>query len=136
MEKYREMLGQVLRLAVIVAVCVAVMLGIYALMGLFSRKVLIGGLLGGGIAIAHFVFLSITVSRAIDRASEKNNVSGLQLAIQASAGIRLLILAVVLILLFKAQICDPVATLIPLLVAQVALKFIDLFQPGKGDDTT
>ena len=47
MGKYRDVLGQVLRLALIVAVCVAVMFGVYALLGRFDRKVLLGGLIGG-----------------------------------------------------------------------------------------
>ena len=59
---------------------------------------------------------------------------GCQLSIQASTGIRLLFIAVVLILLFRGGICDPVAAMIPLLFAQFALKFIDLLRAGKGDD--
>ena len=115
MGKYRDVLGQVLRLALIVAVCVAVMFGVYALLGRFDRKVLLGGLSGGGIAVGHFLFLSITIARALDRAAEDSDPARLQLSIQASTGIRLLFIAVVLILLFRADICDPVAALIPLL---------------------
>ena len=54
MGKYRDVLGQVLRLALIVAVCVAVMFGVYALLGRFDRKVLLSCLIGGGIAVGHF----------------------------------------------------------------------------------
>lgn len=134
MGKYRDVLGQVLRLALIVAVCVAVMFGVYALLGRFDRKVLLGGLIGGGIAVGHFLFLSITIARALDRAAEDSDPARLQLSIQASTGIRLLFIAVVLILLFRGGICDPVAAMIPLLFAQFALKFIDLLRAGKGDD--
>lgn len=134
MGKYRDVLGQVLRLAAIVAVCVAAMFGVYAVLGRFDQKVFVGGLIGGGIAVAHFLFLSITIARALDRAKEEENAARLQLSIQASTGIRLLAIAVVLILLFRAEICDPVAALIPLLIAQFALKFIDLFRSGKGED--
>ncbi|HJD20503.1 MAG TPA: ATP synthase subunit I [Candidatus Gemmiger faecigallinarum] len=134
MRKYRDVLGQVLRLAAIVAVCVAVMFGVYAALGRFTEKVLIGGLVGGAIAVAHFLVLSITIARALDRAAEDSDPARLQLSIQASTGIRLLFIAVVLILLFRGGICDPVAALIPLLFAQFALKCIDLFRAGKGDD--
>ena len=84
--------------------------------------------------MGHFLFLSITIARALDRAAEDSDPARLQLSIQASTGIRLLFIAVVLILLFRADICDPVAALIPLLFAQFALKCIDLFRAGKGDD--
>lgn len=134
MGKYRDVLGQVLRLAAIVAVCVAAMFGVYAVLGRFDQKVFAGGLIGGGIAVAHFLFLSVTIAHALDRAKEEENAARLQLSIQASTGIRLLVIAVVLILLFRAEICDPVAALIPLLIAQFALKFIDLFRGGKGED--
>ena len=46
---------------------------------------------------------------------------------------RLLVMAVILIVLFKAGICDPVAALVPLLCAQLALKFIGFFQGGKEE---
>ncbi|WP_294499679.1 ATP synthase subunit I [uncultured Gemmiger sp.] len=134
MRKYRDVLAQVLHLAVIVAICVAAMFGVYAVLGRFDGKVLLGGLIGGGIAIAHFLFLSITIARALDRAREEKNAARVQLSLQASTGIRLLFIAVVLVLLFRADICDPVAALIPLLIAQFALKFIDLLRSGKGED--
>lgn len=134
MGKYRDVLGQILRLTVIMAVCVAVMFGVYAALGRFGEKVLIGGLVGGVLAVGHFAVLSLTIARAIARATGEKETARVQLAVQTSAGIRLLVIAVILILLFRAGICDPLAALIPLLIAQFAIKLIDLFRAGKGAD--
>ena len=49
--------------------------------------------------------------------------------------IRLLVLAVIYIVLFRAKVCDPVAALLPLLLAQVALKLVEFFRKDdKGGD--
>lgn len=132
MKKYRGVLTQAAHLAAIVAVCTAVMFAVYALLGRLDGKVLLGGLIGWAVAMGHFMALSLAVSRALDRAVDAQAATRLRLSIQASAGMRLLVLAVLLIVLFRTQVCDPVAALVPLLCAQVALKFIDVFSPGKG----
>lgn len=134
MGKYRDVLSQILRLTIIMAICVAAMFGVYALLGRFGEKVLIGGLVGGVLAVGHFAVLSFTIARTVARAAREEGGARLQLAVQTSAGIRLLVIAVILILLFRAGICDPVAALIPLVIAQFAIKLIDLFRIGKGAD--
>lgn len=132
MEKYRDVLGQVIRLAAIVAVCTAVMFGVYGALGRLDGRVWAGGAVGWTMAVAHFLILSFTIARALDRAEEENSTAQIRLTVQASTGIRLLMMAVVLIVLFRAGLCDPVAALIPLLAAQFALKCMDLFRAGKG----
>ena len=64
----KEAIAQVGRIAVGEAICVGLMLAIYCLLGRFTVKVLIGGLLGGSLAVLNFLFLSIAVTRAADRA--------------------------------------------------------------------
>lgn len=137
MQKHREILHQVGRLAAALAVCVAVMLVIYALLGAFTSSVLLGAIIGMVLAIGNFVSLSITVSNAVDRAARDNDPQRAQLSIQASGVIRLLVLAVIYILLFRAKVCDPVAALLPLLMAQAVLKLVEFFRKDdKGGDAT
>ena len=50
--------------------------------------------------MGHFMALSLAVSRALDRAVDAQAATRLRLSIQASAGMRLLVLAVLLIVLF------------------------------------
>ena len=102
MQKHREILHQAGRLTAALAVCVAVMLVIYALLGAFTSSVLLGAIIGMVLAIGNFVSLSITVSNAVDRAARDNDPQRAQLSIQASGVIRLLVLAVIYILLFRA----------------------------------
>ena len=137
MQKHREILHQVGRLTAALAVCVAVMLVIYALLGAFTSSVLLGAIIGMVLAIGNFVSLSITVSNVVDRAARDNDPQRAQLSIQASGAIRLLVLAVIYILLFRAKVCDPVAALLPLLMAQAVLKLVEFFRKDdKGGDAT
>lgn len=137
MQKHREILRQVCRLMVALAVCVAIMLGVYALLGAFTSSVLVGAILGFVLAVGNFVSLSITVSNAMDRAARDKDPQRAQLSIQASGVIRLLVLAAIYILLFRAKVCDPVAALLPLLMAQAVLKLVEFFRKDdEGGDAT
>ena len=137
MQKHREILRQVCRLMVALAVCVAIMLGVYALLGAFTPSVVVGAILGFVLAVGNFVSLSITVSNAMDRAARDKDPQRAQLSIQASGVIRLLVLAAIYILLFRAKVCDPVAALLPLLMAQAVLKLVEFFRKDdEGGDAT
>lgn len=128
MHQHKDILHQVGRLSVALVLCVGMMLGVYALLGAFTYSVLVGALIGLLMALGNFISLSITVSNALDRAARDNNPQGAQLSIQASSVIRLLVLAGIYILLFRSQVCDPVAALLPLLMAQVVLKLVEFFR--------
>lgn len=136
MQKHKDVLHQTGRLALALVVCVGAMLGVYALLGKFTTSVFLGAVIGSVLAIGNFLSLSITVSNALDRAARDQDPQRAQLSIQASSVVRLLVLAAIYILLFRAEVCDPVAALIPLLLAQAALKFVEFFRKDdKGGDT-
>ena len=115
MQKHRDVLQQASRLAVAVALCIAAMLAVYALTGHFTNAVLLGALIGFVMAMGNFLSLSITVSNAMK--------------IQTSSVVRPVILVIIYILLFRAELCDPLAAILPLLFAQVCIKLIDFFRP-------
>lgn len=131
MQKHRDILHQVTRLTIAMIICVGIMLGIYALLGIFTRQVLVGAVVGLLLSIGNFVSLSITVSNALDRAARDNDPQRAQLSIQTSSVIRLLVLAAIYILLFRAKLCDPIAALLPLLLAQGVLKLVEFFRNDK-----
>ena len=131
MQKHRDILHQVTRLTIAMIICVGIMLGIYALLGIFTRSVLVGAVVGLLLSIGNFVSLSITVSNALNRAARDNDPQRAQLSIQTSSVIRLLVLAAIYILLFRAKLCDPIAALLPLLLAQGVLKLVEFFRNDK-----
>lgn len=131
MQKHRDILHQVTRLTIAMIICVGIMLGIYALLGIFTRSVLVGAVVGLLLSIGNFVSLSITVSNALDRAARDNDPQRAQLSIQTSSVIRLMVLAAIYILLFRAKLCDPIAALLPLLLAQGVLKLVEFFRNDK-----
>ena len=136
MQKNRDVLRQVGGLAVALLVCIAVMLAVYALLGRLDRLVLLGAVFGWILAVGNFLSLSITVSNALDRAANGDSPQKVQLEIQTSSVVRPLVLALIYIVLFRAKVCDPVAALLPLLFAQVAIKVLEFFRNDKkGGDT-
>ena len=134
MQKHRDIFEQTGRLAVVVALCIAAMLAVYALAGRFDNAVLIGALVGFVLAMGNFLSLSITVSNALDRAANGGSPQKAQLEIQTSSVVRPVVLVIIYILLFRAKLCDPVAAILPLLFAQVCIKLIEFFrkEPTKG----
>ena len=129
MQKNRDVLRQVGGLAVALLVCIAVMLAVYALLGRLNRLVLLGAVFGWILAVGNFLSLSITVSNALDRAANGGSPQKAQLEIQTSSVVRPVILVIIYILLFRAELCDPVAAILPLLFAQFCIKLIDFFRP-------
>ena len=127
MQKHRDVLQQASRLAVAVALCIAAMLAVYALTGHFTNAVLLGALIG--FVMANFLSLSITVSNAMNRAANGGSPQKAQLEIQTSSVVRPVILVIIYILLFRAELCDPLAAILPLLFAQFCIKLIDFFRP-------
>ena len=97
---------------------------------------LLGAVFGWILAVGNFLSLSITVSNALDRAANGGSPQKAQLEIQTSSVVRPLVLALIYIVLFRAKVCDPVAALLPLLFAQVAIKVLEFFRNDKkGGDT-
>lgn len=135
MQKYRQIAQQMLRLSLATVTCVAAMLGVYALLGACNRQVVLGAVAGLALALGNFFFLSVTVSNALDCAARDGEPRRAQLSIQLSGTVRLVVLALIYVALFRAGLCDPVAALLPLIFAQIAIKFVEFFRKDdKGGD--
>ena len=106
----------------------AAMVVVYIIIGKFTDKVIIGAVLGAIIASLNFLALTITVSKAADRAEGTGEAAKAKMSVQASSVIRMLVLAGIYILLLKAEICDPIAALLPLIFIQLGITLMEFFR--------
>lgn len=110
-----------------VMVCVALMCGVYALLGKFGMNVVLGGLVGGVLATANFFFMAVGAELAADKA-EQDNVKGGKALIQTSYIIRLAVLFVILFACAKSGFFDTVALVLPLVFVRPVLSIGEFFR--------
>ena len=109
------------------AICVTVMIGVFALLGYFDRSVLIGGIAGGILSTLNFLFMAIGASLAADKAQEQN-VKGGQALIQASYMVRLVVLFIILFALVKSGLCNVITAVLPLAFTRPILTIAEFFR--------
>lgn len=109
------------------AICVGVMLGVYALLSKFSLKVLLGGLTGGILATANFFFMAVAASLAADKA-EAGEVQKGKALMQSSYTVRLIVLAVLLFACVKSGYFELFPLLLPLVFTRPILSFGEFFR--------
>ena len=109
------------------AICVALMCGVYALLGKFDLSVVLGGLVGFLVATGNFFFLAVIATLAADRA-ENQDVEGGQKLMRSSYPIRLLAMALVLILCAKSGVFDVIALVLPLAFVRSILTIAEFFR--------
>lgn len=114
------------------AVGVAAMVGIFALLGYFDKTVLLGGIVGGVVAVGNFFAMAIGVSLAADKA-EKQNVKGGQATVKGSYLLRMLVMAVVLFAFAKSGLCNVIALVVPLVFVRFTLTVAEFFKGKPGD---
>ena len=131
MEDRKFILKETATVAVGVGICVAVMIGIFALLGYFDWKVLVGGIIGGVLAVANFFFMAISASLAADKA-EKQDVKGGQALVRNSYMLRIIVLFVILFACAKGGIANPIALVLPLVFVRPVLTLAEFFKK-KGE---
>ena len=118
---------QFIRISLGVAVLTAIELAVYALLGRFNVNVLLGALFGMVVSCANFLALTVTVSRAADRA-EGGDPGKAKAAVQGSSVLRMLILAAVYIVVLKTTTLDPLAAILPLVFVQISIYLTEFFR--------
>lgn len=111
--------------------CVAVMIGVFALLGRYDRRVLLGGIFGGIIAIGNFFAMAVCADLAADKA-EQGNVQGGQALLRASYIGRLVVAAILLFALVKSGLCHVFAAVLPLIFNRPILTLSEFFRKGRG----
>ena len=127
MDSRKYVLKETLYIAAGEAVCVAAMIGIFALLGQYSREVLLGGIVGGLVAVANFFFMAVGVTLAADKA-ENQEVNAGKALVSSSYAIRLVLMAVVLFAAAKGGYCNVFALVIPLVFVRPVLTLGEFFR--------
>lgn len=112
--------------------CVAVMAGVFALLGYFDYTVVLGGLMGAVIATLNFLFMAIGISLAADKAQEQD-VKGGKSLVTGSYMLRIVLMFVVLFACAKSGHFHVVALVLPLIFVRPILTIAEFFQK-KGSD--
>lgn len=127
MDSRKYVFKETLYVAIGEAVCVAAMIGIFALLGKYSREVLLGGIVGGIVAVANFFFMAVGVTLAADKAENQDVKAGKAL-VSSSYTLRLVLMAVVLFAAAKSGYCNVFALVIPLVFVRPVLTLGEFFR--------
>lgn len=109
------------------AVGVAVMIGIYALLGKLDTGVVLGGLVGGLVAVLNFFGMAVVATLAADRA-EQQDVEGGQKLLKGSYPLRLICMFLVLIVCAKSGWFDVLALVLPLAFVRPTITLAEFFR--------
>ena len=112
-------------------ICVAAMIGVFALLGKFEMNVLYGGVAGGVIALANFFFMSYFANKAADKAQEQD-VAGGQKLVQLSYTFRMAAMALILVLLAKSGWVNLIALVLPLVFTRPILTIWEYIKKKGG----
>lgn len=112
-------------------ICVSCMLGIYALLGYFSNRVLLGGIIGGGVTVLNYFFMAIGASLAADKA-QTQDVKGGKAILQLSMLLRYAVVFVLLFAFAKSGLCQPISLVLPLIFVR-PIMLVDSFFRRKGE---
>ena len=113
------------------AVCLGVMLAVFALLGYFDRTVLLGGIVGTVMAIANFFFMAVSTSLAADKAV-RQDVKGGTALVKGSYVIRLAVIFLILFASVKSGLCNAIASVLPMVFVRPIITVAEFFRKS-GD---
>lgn len=131
MSSQKYILRQTALIAVGELILIAAMAGIYALLGAFSYKVILGGVIGSLLGIGNFFFMAITSDAAADKATQQDVKTG-KTAMKISYQMRLLVIGVLLFLFAKSGHCELLALVCPLFFVFPIIMVTEFFRKS-GD---
>ena len=131
MDSHKFVLVETGIIAVGEVLCIAAMMAIYLLIGYYDASVLLGGIIGGVLAVGNFLFMAIGASLAADKALAQN-VKGGKAVIRNSMLLRYLVIFVILAACAKSGLCDAIALVIPLIFVRPIMMISEFFRK-KGD---
>lgn len=125
MDSRKQILRQTGEIAAGVALCTGIMLIVYYAIGKYSPQVLYGALAGFCLGVGNFLAMAIVASRAADKAQSQDVNAG-KVLMQSSYFIRLVFMFVIMVVLTKVQLCDPLAMVIPLVFVRPVITATEL----------
>ena len=114
-------------IAIGVCIGVAAMWGMYALLGYFDRTVLIGGIVGAILAVLNFFAMALSANMAADRALNQD-VKGGKKMMQSFMMTRMLAIFVVLVVLAKSGLCNPLSMVVPFVMVRPTITVAEFFR--------
>ena len=112
-------------------ICCGIMFGVYALLGRLNGRVLLGAAVGAALGVLNFYLLAMSASRAADKAV-RQDVSGGAALMRFSYIGRLAVIFIVLVVLAKSGLADPLASVLPLVFSHLILTVPELFKRMGG----
>lgn len=125
MDSRKQILRQTGEIALGVALCTGAMLIVYYAIGQFTTRVLYGAIAGFCLGVGNFLVMAMLASRAADKA-QAQDVSAGKVLMQGSYLGRMVLLFVILVVLVKIQLCDPLAMVIPLVFVRPVITVTEL----------
>ena len=110
---------------------VALKLAVFALLGRLDRAAVLGGIVGGVLAVGNFLMMAINVSLAADKAAQQNVKAG-KAMVSTSYVTRMVVLFVILFACVKSGLCNVIACVVPLLFVRVTITVAE-FMRKSGD---
>lgn len=131
METKKILLQQTAVIALGQLLCVAVMTGIFAVLGKLDSRVVLGGLVGAAVSTANFFIMALFANRAGDKAQQQD-VAGGQKLIQLSYIGRLIGIFAVLALCAKSGHFHVLTLVLPLAFNRPILTLAEFFRKKGG----
>lgn len=127
MDSRKTVIQETLTVLLGVAVCAAIMCGVFALLRKFDMSVLLGAAVGTVVATLHFFSMALVATVAADRAQQQDVEGGKKL-IKSAYPIRILILAAVLFACGKSGFFNVIALVLPLLFVRPTITAAEFFK--------
>lgn len=114
-----------------VCLCSAIMVGVFALMGMFDISVVLGAVMGTVLTVANFFVMAICASLAADKAAAQD-VKGGQALISASQMGRYIVLGLLLFACGRSGLFNLFALVLPMVFVQPTITIAEFFRkPGE-----
>lgn len=126
-ESRKIVLRETAIIALGVAVCCGIMVGIFALLGQFDLSVLWGALVGFVLTVSNFFIMAVGTSLAADKAQVQDVSAGKNL-IRGSMGLRYVVLFVLMFAFARSGICNVFALALPLAFVRPVLMLSEFFR--------
>lgn len=127
MNDNKDMIWEVTLVAVGEAICVGIMLGVFALVRHFDIRVLLGGLLGWLLAAGNYFLMAVGVTAASKKAAQQD-VFGAQRTLQLSMAGRYVLLIALLVVAAISDYFNLIALLLPLLFVRPIITIGEFFR--------
>ena len=127
MKAHKFILRETAFLALGEVVCIAAMIGVFALLGYLDYTVILGGVVGGILAVGNFFFMALSSNAAADKATDQNVKDG-KAVVKSSYFGRLLVIGLLLFVFAKSGHCNVLAMGCPLFFVFPIIMVIEFFR--------